>query len=439
MAANAATNPVQIGVRNKWRLLLLVLLIAAAASTLTYFIIKDTLDKTTEHQALIVAEIVARQAAAGRTVFSKDVVNKLQRDGFGSDIHSDRRPGFVPLPAQFLKLMGQESSRSSSDLYRYKPLSKWNLEPTQGLTDNFENWAWQQLAAQDKANPEGPIDWKPAWWTEEWEGKRYFRYMRADPAAAESCVKCHNDYLHHPEIIAQLKTEGVNEAKQWKLNQLMGAISVTVPMEKIENIAVTELRQTIVWTSTILITALIIIGGIIIANTNPNISTQKFTWEETHDKETGLLNLTGMEHALSTALEYAKKQELNHAFICVKLQDKQSIEEQFGESVYNQFKAKLAESIASTLRHNDTLGWLNKNKLGVLIQDCQLLQAKNIVDQVRNAVMNFRARIDNVELHVETTITLTMITAETLSVSSIIKTTDRVDHETASTTASSYS
>ena len=335
--------------------------------------------------------------------------------------------------------MGQESSRSSSDLYRYKPLSKWNLEPTQGLTDNFENWAWQQLEAQDKPNPTAPIDWKPAWWTEEWQGKRYFRYLRADPASSESCVNCHNDYLRHPEIIAQLKTEGVDEAKQWKLNQLMGAISVTVPMEKIESIAVTELRQTIVWTSTILITALIIIGGIIIANTNPSISSQKLSRDETHDKETGLLNLLGMEHALSAALESAKKQEINHAFICLKLQDKQSIEEHFGVAIYSEFKAKLADNIASTLRHNDTLGWLNKDKLGVLIQDCQLLQAKNIVGQLRNAAMNFLARIDSVELQVETTITLTMITADTLSVSSIIKTTDRIDHETASTAASSYS
>jgi len=436
MTAHSTANPNSSGVRHKWRLLAFVMLIAIAASTLTYFIVKDTLDKTTEHQALIIAEIVARQAAAGRTVYSQDVVNKLKRDGYGSDIHSDKRPGFVPLPAQFLKLMGRESSRSNADLYRYKPISKWHLEPTQGLNDNFENWAWQQLQAQDQANPSGPIDWKPAWWTEEWQGKRYFRYMRADPASSESCVTCHNQYLQQPAIIAQLKSEGVTGIKQWKLNQLMGAISVTIPMAKIEHIAVTELRQTIVWTSTILITALIIIGGIFIANTNPGLGKQKFSRHETHDKVTGLLNLIGLELTLSAALDSAKQQGLNHAFICLKLVDTHAIQDRLGRESYNHFRNELASHISNTLRHDDTLGWLSHDKLGILIHDCQSLQAKKIADQLRDAAVNFRVRHEQSELQVGVTISLAMISADTLSVSSIIKTTDRIDYETAATTVS---
>ena len=141
-----------------WRLFLTILIISSIVSTLTYFILKDTLDTTTEHQALVFAEIIARQAASARAVYSNFVVSKLKRDGFGADINSSNLPGHVPLPAQFLKLLGQESSKSNSTLFRYKPISKWHLEPTQGLNDNFENWAWQQLEAQDQANPTGPID-----------------------------------------------------------------------------------------------------------------------------------------------------------------------------------------------------------------------------------------------------------------------------------------
>ena len=86
--------------QNRWRLLLIVLVIAIIVSTLTYFILKDTLEKTTEHQALMLSEIVARQAISGRTVYSKYVVSKLKKDGFGADPHATEHRGFVPLPAQ---------------------------------------------------------------------------------------------------------------------------------------------------------------------------------------------------------------------------------------------------------------------------------------------------------------------------------------------------
>jgi len=421
--------------RQKWRLFLLTILISISASTLTYFIIKDTLDKTTEHQALIIAEIVARQAAAGRSVYSTQVVRKLVKDGFGAHIDNENKAGFVPLPAQFLKLMGQEATKSSSDLYRYKPISKWHLEPTQGLTDHFENWAWQQLEAQDQSNPTGPIDWQPAWWTEEWHGQRYFRYLRADPASSPSCVSCHNDYLQRTEIKNQLRSEGVSEKKSWKLHQLMGAISVTIPLEKIEKIAIDEIRQTIVWTSTILITALIIIGGMMLAYSQHGNGGQKLTREETHDPDTGLLNLTGLELSLSDALESAKQDNLQHAFICVKLIDTHSIRDFYGIGTYNKFRKRLGNNIADTLRHNDVIGWLGIDKLGVLVNECQDQQARKIIDQIRNVAVNTRAKKSGVELSIDVTVTLTMINAETISVSSILKSTDRIDHEAVSTLA----
>jgi len=67
----------------------------------------------------------------------------------------------VPLPAQFLKLISQQASTESGGLFRYQPISKWNLEPTQGLDDDFKRWAWAELEKQDVENPGRPIDWQP--------------------------------------------------------------------------------------------------------------------------------------------------------------------------------------------------------------------------------------------------------------------------------------
>ena len=81
-----------------------------------------------EFHAVQLAEIVTRQSASSRSVYAEHVVGKLTRDGAGvaSEHYKDER-GNVPLPVQFLKLVGERVSVDSRGLYRYRPVSKWNL------------------------------------------------------------------------------------------------------------------------------------------------------------------------------------------------------------------------------------------------------------------------------------------------------------------------
>jgi hypothetical protein len=141
-------------------------------------VVRDAVTKTVEQQALAVAEIVAQQAKVARSVYGKDVVGKLTRDGFGADADSAQKVGHVPIPAQFLKLVGQASSEQADKLYEYRPVSKWNLEPTQGLSDEFLRWAWPQLEAQDAAQPRGG--------QQTVEGRQPFRGAGGAPCAAFS-------------------------------------------------------------------------------------------------------------------------------------------------------------------------------------------------------------------------------------------------------------
>ena len=114
----------------------------ALACALGDAVAKDAVNKTIERHALGIAEIVASQATTARSVYASEIVEKLKADGFGPSVDSAGMPGHVPIPAQFLKLVGRAASANSHKLYEYKPISKWNLEPTQGLTDDFLRWAW---------------------------------------------------------------------------------------------------------------------------------------------------------------------------------------------------------------------------------------------------------------------------------------------------------
>ena len=231
----------------------LLFLVFALACVLGYAVVRDAVSKTVKHQALAIAEIVASQATTGRSVYAKEVADKLKRDGFGPDVNYATMQGHVPIPAQFLKLVGLAATANSGKLYSYRPVSKWNLDKSQGLSDDFLLWAWPQLEAQDASNPSGAIAWKAVSRIETHEGQRVLRYLSADPAAQMSCVTCHNAYEKTPALIAQRVSQGVPPGKQWQQHQLMGALSIIVPLEKAEVLAGSQINQATVMFVVILV------------------------------------------------------------------------------------------------------------------------------------------------------------------------------------------
>lgn len=231
---------------------MLVFVLACIAG---YFVVRAAVTNTVEHQAVAIADIVASQATTARSVYASQIAEKLRLDGFGPSVDSDKRPGHVPIPAQFLKLVGRASSDNADRLYQYKPVSKWNLEATQGLTDDFLRWAWPQLESQDKAHADKPVTWTPIYRFEEQNGQRVLRYLAADPASQMSCVQCHNAYEQLPETVARRVSDGTETQKQWNMNQLLGALSITIPLDRAELRAGAQIRQTSIFVFGILISS----------------------------------------------------------------------------------------------------------------------------------------------------------------------------------------
>ncbi|HWJ01576.1 MAG TPA: DUF3365 domain-containing protein, partial [Burkholderiales bacterium] len=181
----------QSGIGLRRRVLITAVAFLSAVVALTGYLISRGQQSLIEFQAVQLAEIVTRQSASSRSVYAEHVVGKLTRDGVAvaSEHYKDER-GNVPLPAQFLKLVGERISVDSRGLYRYRPVSKWNLAPDQGLSDDFQSWAWARLEEQDLPAPKEPIAWTPVWRIETVDGVSTLRYMRADPAVSQACVNC---------------------------------------------------------------------------------------------------------------------------------------------------------------------------------------------------------------------------------------------------------
>jgi serine phosphatase RsbU (regulator of sigma subunit) len=221
-----------------------LLVVFLGTGLIAYFVIRDTIKKTIESQAVAFAEIAAVQATTARSVYAKEIADKLRQDGLGPNVDFGHMKGYVPIPAQFLKMLGLASTANTSDLFHYKPVSKWNLEASQGLDDDFLRWAWPQIEQQDISDPIGPIKWNPVWRFEKQGGQKVLRYLSPDAASQSSCVACHNSYENKPEIIDRRKAAHVPAGKQWKQYQLLGAISITIPLKKVEEMAAVRVRDT---------------------------------------------------------------------------------------------------------------------------------------------------------------------------------------------------
>ena len=154
-----------------------------------------------------VADLVHAVIEADRTVYTTHVVERMQEKGVTLAAEQWEQQNALPLPAQFLNYAGKLAAESGSGI-RYGLISLWPIR--NGPSTEFERKALETLTA----NREGPVTGVVM------SGKkRYFQAIYADRAVSKACVTCHNSHLLSPK-------------RDFKLNDVMGGIVITIPVQK---------------------------------------------------------------------------------------------------------------------------------------------------------------------------------------------------------------
>ena len=357
----------------------------------TYLLALSLKSRWLESEAVRIGNIVSRQALATRTAYTEFVADKVERDGGAAGV-SDQfhaKPGFVPVPAQFVKLAGLASNRASDGLYRFRPISKWNLEPSQGLDDDFLRWGWTALAAQDRVAPAQAIAWQPVWRIEEIDGKRTLRYLRADPASNASCIQCHNQFERRAEIQAVRLKQANDVGKSWTLHQLMGAVEVQVPMAQLDAAAQIELEHVMLWLGGISLASLVLLAWLTRRDLQQRaIVATYFEHMAKYDPLTALPNRPLFYERAEEALKESVRSGELMAVIFLDLDNFKNINDTLGHEAGDLVLREVASRMSGALRQVDTIARHSGDEFTVLIKSARdthsiALIARKIAEALR--------------------------------------------------------
>ncbi|MBX3335346.1 MAG: DUF3365 domain-containing protein [Nitrospira sp.] len=181
--------------------------VAALWTTATLHAAKES-PKTVSISPEKVADYIHAILEADRTFYTAHIVDRLQQKGIVASTEHWEQDNTLPLPAQFLQHSGRLVAESGRGIrYRligFSPIYQRNAPATE-----FERTALDML----KREPDRPVTGIVS------SGKKqYFQAIYADRAVSSACITCHNSHPLSPK-------------QDFQLNDVMGGIAITIPLE----------------------------------------------------------------------------------------------------------------------------------------------------------------------------------------------------------------
>lgn len=167
--------------------------------------------KASESQVSISPETVADYLhaviEADRTFYTIHVVERMQKRGTVVASENWRTANTLPLPAQFLRESNELATLTGTKV-RYRLIGLWLINPQNAPATDFERQGLEDV----QKNPEQRYSSMVTIGEE-----RYFQAIYADRAVSQACIGCHNAHPRSPK-------------RDFKLNDVMGAIVITIPV-----------------------------------------------------------------------------------------------------------------------------------------------------------------------------------------------------------------
>jgi hypothetical protein len=155
-----------------------------------------------------VADYLHAVVEADRTFYTIQVVERLQKRGKMVASEDWRVSHTLPLPAQFLMESSELAAKTGTKV-RYRLIGLWPINPQNGPATEFERKGLEDVRMNPERRYSGMITSG---------GERYFQAVYADRAVTQACIGCHNAHPRSPK-------------RDFKLNDVMGGIVISIPLE----------------------------------------------------------------------------------------------------------------------------------------------------------------------------------------------------------------
>jgi hypothetical protein len=156
-----------------------------------------------------VAAYVHAVIQADRTIYTNQIVDRMQEKHIVSAAEHWEQDNALPLPAQMLQQSGRAVAEGGSGL-RFRLIGLSPIYQRNAPATDFERKALETLTR----HPDRPITGIVS------SGqKRYYQAIYPDRAVAAACVTCHNTHPLSPK-------------RDFKLQDVMGGIAITIPLEE---------------------------------------------------------------------------------------------------------------------------------------------------------------------------------------------------------------
>ncbi len=143
-----------------------------------------------------------------RTIYTKNVVQRLKKEGVVKPSEHWEDEKGLPLPAQMFRMGAEMVSKRDDAGFTYALLSEWPVNKQNTPKTEVEKKGLAFVAANKGENFYGE---------EELGGVKYFTAVYADKGVSEACINCHNEHKDSPR-------------RDFKLGDVMGGVVVRIPL-----------------------------------------------------------------------------------------------------------------------------------------------------------------------------------------------------------------
>ena len=151
-----------------------------------------------------------------------------------------------------------------------------------------------------------------------------------------------------------------------------------------------------------------------------NDATSMLTYQAAHDDLTGLINRREFELRLGRSLKSAHQDNLQHIFCFLDLDQFKLVNDTCSHAAGDELLRQISTLLANRMRDRDTLARLGGDEFGLLLENCNLVDANQITNIVLKLVRDYRFTYDDKIFNIGVSIGLVIVNNSFGTVSEVI-------------------